>query len=139
MRTDPRCEARRDRLRTTGFWMFFGLALSLAAAPLACAQDQDRSPSERQAVVDLAYVLGQSHALRQVCEGATDQFWRGRMVRLIQTEQPDVELDRRMKEAFNAGYAAAQAAYPSCSPQSRRAEAVAAGRGRVLVQTLSEP
>ena len=111
-------------------------ALGLTA-PAAFAAE--RTPAERQTLVDLAYVLGQSHALRQTCEGQADQFWRGRMVGLIQAEQPDLGLDRRLKEAFNAGFDAAQTAYPSCSAQSRRAEAQAAEHGRSLAQGLTQP
>ncbi len=109
------------------------MALSLTA-PAAFAAE--RTPAERQILVDLAYVLGQSHALRQACAGQADQFWRGRMVGLIQAEQPDLGLDRRLKESFNAGFAAAQTAYPTCTPQSRRAETAAAEHGRTLAATL---
>ncbi len=110
------------------------LAIALIASPASAAE---RSAEQRQALADLAYVLGQSHALRQVCEGQTDQYWRERMYRLIQTEQPDQGFERRLKDSFNTGYAAAQSAYPSCSPQSRRAETRAAERGRALVEGLA--
>ncbi|QUD87595.1 TIGR02301 family protein [Phenylobacterium montanum] len=109
------------------------LTLSLAAPALAA----ERSAEDRQALADLAYVLGQSHALRQACEGQADQFWRTRMYRLLQAEQPDPVLEHRLKDSFNTGYAAAQSAYPACSPQSRRAEARAAERGRALVAGLA--
>ncbi len=115
-------------------------ALALTAALLGTAAPvlaAERTPDQQQTLTDLAYVLGQSHALRQACEGASDQFWRGRMYRLLQTEQPDQGFDRRLKQAFNAGYAASQAAYPTCTPQSRRAEAKAAEHGRTLVEGLS--
>lgn len=120
------------RLATLGLVLFLGCL----AAPAFAAE---RTPAERQTLVDLAYVLGQSHALRQACEGQADQFWRGKMVGLIQAEQPDLGLDRRLKEAFNAGFAAAQAAYPTCTPQSRRAEAAAGEHGRSLAQGLTQP
>ena len=77
-----------------------------------------------------------SHALRQACQGEADQFWRDRMYRLIETEQPDQGFERRLKDGFNAGYANARAAYPACSPVSRKAEARAAQRGRALVAGL---
>ena len=111
------------------------LSLTLLAAPAVAAE---RTAEQRQALADLAYVLGQSHALRQACAGQSDQFWRTRMQRLIATEQPDQGLERRLKDGFNAGYAAAQSAYPSCGPQSRRAEARAAERGRALVEGLAD-
>jgi uncharacterized protein (TIGR02301 family) len=104
-------------------------ALALTAPALA---QEPRSPEQRQALVDLAYVLGQSHALRQVCAGPGDQFWRGRMERLIAAEAPDPAFDRRLKESFNTGFAAAQSAFPECGPDSRREAAHVAARGRAL-------
>jgi uncharacterized protein (TIGR02301 family) len=105
------------------------LALWVAAG---AAHAQERSPAQRQALADLAYVLGESHALRQVCAGPGDQFWRGRMQRMIAAEAPDPLFDARLKQAFNTGYAAAQATYPSCDETSRREAERVAQRGRVL-------
>ncbi len=109
------------------------IALIAAASP---ALAQERSPTERQTLVDLAYVLGESHALRQACGGAGDQFWRGRMARLIETEVPDQAFEDRLKGAFNNGYAARQTEFPGCGPETRRAEAAAAGRGQGLANRL---
>ena len=99
---------------------------------------QDRTPAQRQALTDLAYVLGQSHALRQVCLGAQDQFWRGRMLKMVDAEAPDPAFDTRLHNAFNAGFSSAQAQYPACGPDSRRAEVVAAGRGQALAASLAK-
>ena len=114
-------------------------AISLTAFTLLAwpAAAQERTPAERQTLIDLSYILGESHALRQACAGAEDQFWRGRMQRLVQAEQPDAALDRRLKEAFNTGFVAGQTAFSSCTPQSRQAEAKAAARGRVLASGLA--
>jgi uncharacterized protein (TIGR02301 family) len=109
-------------------------ALTLSAS---AASAQERSPAQRQTLIDLSYILGESHALRQACAGAVDQFWRLRMQRLVQAEQPDAALDKRLKEAFNTGFVAGQTGFPSCSPQSRQEEARAAARGRALAATLS--
>jgi uncharacterized protein (TIGR02301 family) len=103
----------------------------------AGAYAQDRAPSQRQILIDLAYVLGQSHALRQVCEGAGDQFWRDRMIKLIRTESPESAFDRRLKESFNTGYVAGQAAFPACGPDARREAERTAARGRVLTESLA--
>lgn len=109
------------------------MVLALIGVALAtAAQAQDRSPAQRQNLTDLAYVLGESHALRQVCEGPSDQFWRGRMERMLAAEAPDPAFDARLKEAFNTGYAAAQAAFPECDAANRREAARVAARGRVL-------
>ena len=109
-------------------------ALMLLASSAAA---QERTPAERQTLIDLSYVLGESHALRQACTGPEDQFWRTRMQRLVQAEQPDAAFDRRLKESFNTGFVTGQTAFSSCSPQSRRAEAMAAARGRALAATLT--
>lgn len=115
------------------------LLLILAlCAPALSAQAQDRSPALRQTLVDLAYVLGEAHALRQVCTGAEDQFWRTRMIRMVDVEQPDAALDRRLKESFNTGFASRQSEFGSCGAGSRRAEAAATSRGRDIAQKLSQ-
>ena len=102
-----------------------------------CAVAQDRNPAQRQTLTELAYVLGQSHALRQVCMGPEDQFWRERMSKLVQTEAPDPQFDTRLRESFNSGFTAAQTQYPSCGPDSRAAETRAAARGRALAGALA--
>lgn len=109
--------------------------LVLATAPPAAAQE--RTPSQRQTLADIAYVLGESHALRQSCEGAYDQHWRDRMMGVTDAEAPDAALDRRLKEAFNAGFASRRAEYPECSRASRIAEAAAARRGQALAASLA--
>ena len=110
------------------------LAALLIAAP---ALAQDRTPVQRQTLTELAYVLGQSHALRQVCMGASDQFWRERMTRLVRNEAPDPAFDTRLRDSFNAGFSQAQAQYTACGPESRAAEARSANRGKALSSTLA--
>jgi uncharacterized protein (TIGR02301 family) len=112
-----------------------GLMLATAAPTLA----QDRPPAQRQALSDLAYVLGESHALRQACLGPTDQFWRGRMLRMVDAEAPDPAFNTRLNNAFNAGFSSAQAQYPACGADSRKAEAAAAARGQALAASLAKP
>lgn len=111
------------------------LLMVLSAGP---AQAQDRAPAERQALVDLAYVLGESHALRQACQGEADQFWRARMIRLVELEAPDESLDRRLRNAFNTGFSAAHAAHGQCTAESRAAAARAAAHGQELSKRLSQ-
>ncbi|HEX5377239.1 MAG TPA: TIGR02301 family protein [Phenylobacterium sp.] len=110
------------------------ILLALLATP---ALAQDREPVTRQNLVDLAYVLGEAHALRQVCQGPGDQFWRGRMIRLVETEQPDAAMERRLRENFNTGFATRQGQFPVCTPAARRAEAAAMAHGRALAGRLS--
>ena len=116
------------------------IQLALACAVLALATTaaaQDRPPAERQTVIDLAYVLGESHALRQVCEGAGDQYWRERMQQLVRTETPDADFDRRLKDSFNTGFIAGQSAFASCGRASRREADRLAERGRALSASLT--
>lgn len=111
------------------------IALALAAATPAAAQE--RSPELRQAVIDLARVLGESHALRQVCFGAGDLHWRTRMTSLVDNEQPDEVLAKRLQASFAAGVAAGRTAHPDCTPVTREAQAQAAERGRELAAQLA--
>jgi uncharacterized protein (TIGR02301 family) len=110
------------------------VAVLLTATP---ALAQERPPAERQILGDLAYAIGESHALRQLCEGPGNQYWRDRMLRLTQVEDADPGLDAQMRDRFNTGYAAGQAAASACGPASLRAEAAAAGRGQALARRLS--
>jgi uncharacterized protein (TIGR02301 family) len=113
------------------------MALTILGSAPALAQD--RPPAQRQALTDLAYVLGESHALRQACAGPTDQFWRGRMLKMVDAEAPDPAFNTRLNNAFNAGFSSAQAQYPTCGPDSRKAEAAAAARGQALAASLAKP
>ena len=144
------CGARRDDKRAAGSLntamrrLMLALALAAVAFPVLA---QDRSPALRQNLVDLAYVLGESHALRQACAGAEDQYWRTRMMNLVGAEKPDEALDRRLKESFNTGYASRQSEFQQCGPASRRAELAAANHGldisrrlaKVMIKTEREP
>ena len=112
------------------------LALLLAAGP---ALAQDRTPVQRQTLTELAYVLGESHALRQDCQGQADQYWRLRMSQLLQAETPDEAFDRSLRENFNTGYAAAQAQFPMCDDRSQAEAARLARRGAALAQTAGRP
>jgi len=98
---------------------------------------QDRPPQERQTLIALAYVLGESHALRQACAGVDDQYWRTRMARLVRLEQPDADFDRRLKESFNTGFTARRGAFPACTAKARRQAVTDAAQGRELSATLA--
>lgn len=113
----------------------FAIAVfSVFALPAAA---QERTPPERQTLVDLAYALGESHALRQACSGEDDQYWRDRMVRLTDTEAADAAFDARLKQAFNSGFATRQTEFPTCGPASRRAEQAVARKGQDLATRMS--
>lgn len=108
----------------------------LAAAP---AFAQDRSPADRQLLLDLAHTIGEAHAIRQVCEGPQDQFWRGRMLSLLDNEHPDYAFSERLRGAFNTGYVERQQAHPVCNRLAREAEGEVAARGQALARRLAPP
>jgi uncharacterized protein (TIGR02301 family) len=113
-------------------------ALVAAPAFVSEAWAQERDARERQRLLDLAYALGESHALRQACEGEGDQYWRARMVRLTEVEQADQAFDIQLRERFNTGFAARRSEYPTCDDASRKAELQSARRGQALAQKLSQ-
>ena len=123
---------RRDE--RIGRWIF-ALAILLAFPALA----QERTPSERQSLVDLARTLGESHALRQVCTGAQDQHWRRRMQTLLDQEAADQRLKTRLSVAFNDGYRSGQALYPKCTDAARAEARKVAVQGRALSLRLAGP
>jgi uncharacterized protein (TIGR02301 family) len=114
------------------------LALTLALGPVSGALAQDRGPVERQKLLDLAFTIGESHALRQVCEGADDQYWRSRMVRLTEVEKADQAFDAQLRDRFNTGFAARQGEFPQCDEASRRAQQQVARKGQALAAKLSQ-
>ena len=111
----------------------------LAAAILVAgpASAQDRPADQRQRLLELAYALGEGHALRQACEGEGDQYWRARMMRLVQVERPGPTLETQLRERFNAGFVSKRGQYPACDEARREAEAQAARRGQALALKLS--
>lgn len=116
----------------------FLLGVALAAFVASPVLAQERDAAERQRLLDLAYALGQSHALRQACEGEGDQYWRSRMVRLTEVEQADQAFDVQLRERFNTGFAASRSEHPVCDEASRKAEQQTARRGQALAQRLSQ-
>jgi uncharacterized protein (TIGR02301 family) len=108
------------------------MAAALLAFGPGAALAQDRTPAQRQTLTDLAYVIGQSHGLRQACEGPSDQMWRSWMSRLLETEAPDAAFDRRLRDSFNTGFYAAQARFADCNDANRAEALRVAERGRAL-------
>lgn len=111
-------------------------AVAVCLAVAGSAHAQALGPAQRQSLTELAYALGQSHGLRQLCEGASDQYWRSWMGRLLEAESPDDAFDRRLRDSFNTGFASAQAKYPTCSPAARAEAGRAARRGKALARVV---
>jgi uncharacterized protein (TIGR02301 family) len=108
-------------------------ALALVAA--------DWLPAERQAAADLAYALGEMHALSLTCVGEGDQTWRERMNRLLQYEAPAPGADdpdrRSLVERFNAGFSVRKAEFPACTPEAEADRQATARRGLSLSRRLA--
>jgi uncharacterized protein (TIGR02301 family) len=103
----------------------------LVAALPAAAQTRARLVS------DMAFSLGQSHALRQLCQGPNDQYWRKRMEKMIQLETIAPAERAPLAERFNDGFRAARGQYPRCTQQSRAAERSTADHGRATAGLLA--
>ncbi len=103
--------------------------LVLAAAP----------PPARPGLSDLAYALGEAHGLRQACHGRSDGLWRTRMSGVLQAEHADGERRTQLVERFNAGFAAARAAHPSCDDGARQVLSETLERAAPLARALARP
>ena len=93
----------------------------------------------RPGLRDLAFALGEAHALRQACRGRGDGFWRTRMSGVLDADRPGKELRTQLVERFNAGFAAAKAAHPTCDAGSREALAETLARAAPLARGLARP
>jgi uncharacterized protein (TIGR02301 family) len=113
------------------------LGLSTPAAGQTSPAGSSETPQQRQRVIDLAYVLGEAHALHRVCAGSGDNTWRGRMARLLQVEAPDSAFRARLMTSFNAGFVARNAQFATCSDKSAMAERTVAERGRGLARGVA--
>lgn len=111
------------------------VAAALAAPGAVLAQD--RPPAERQQLLELAFTIGESHALRQLCLGAGDQYWRSRMVRMTEVEKADQAFDAQMRDRFNTGFAAGQGEHPACDEAARKAAEQSARKGQALSARLA--
>ena len=115
--------------------LFVVAGVMLAGAAPAWAQE--RSPADRQTLVELAYALGQSHALRQVCNGGSDYYWRRRMQQLVSAEQPDGPFNRRLADSFNDGFVASRQAFPACNAAAKAEAEAVATKGGDLAESLN--
>jgi uncharacterized protein (TIGR02301 family) len=114
-------------------------ALVLLALLVQPAAAQDRAPAARQKLIELAYVLGESHALKQTCQGHSNYYWYTRMKQLLDVEASDQALQARLANNFNTGYAAGKAAFPTCGKDLKAEAAKLALRGQGLAEQLSKP
>ena len=83
-------------------------------------------------------MIGEAHALRQVCNGADDQFWRSRMLSMLEAEDADFAFSERLRGAFNTGFVSRRTEHLSCTAATREAEAAVSRRGQDLARRLAQ-
>jgi uncharacterized protein (TIGR02301 family) len=114
----------------------------IVAVLLVClagpAFGQERDPGQRQLLVDLSRVLGEAHALRLVCNGAQDQFWRDRMMAMLANEDADFAFSERLRGAFNTGFVGARDEHLACTKAARDDEERVSAQGQALARRLSQ-
>ena len=116
----------------------FAAAVVVSLVAIAPAVAQERDPNQRQILVDLSRVIGEAHALRQICDGPEDQFWRSRMMSMLETEDADFAFAERLRNAFNTGFVSRKAEHLSCSAATREAEAAVSAKGQALARALAQ-
>jgi uncharacterized protein (TIGR02301 family) len=110
---------------------------SAALIALASLALTAQAPARGGQVSSLAFTLGQSHGLRQLCHGETDQYWRNRMEAMLRLEAADEAAREPLTVRFNDGFRDARGHQARCNDLSRLAERAAAARGKALAQTLA--
>lgn len=123
-------------MRTAAALVCLGVLAAIAGSGPARAAPAVRTPEQRQTLLDLAFVLGEAHALHRQCAGLSDDAWRGRMQMLIETEAPPDALKARLTESFNAGFSAKAAQAKDCQAATAL-EAGVARRGEALARRLA--
>lgn len=99
-----------------------GLAL-LIPVQVAESQSNVRSQDYFRDVTALAEVLGKAHAIRVVCNGRNDQYWRSYMLRLLELEAPNQGgLRRSLVNGFNAGFSFGGDLHRVCDGNAANAE-----------------
>lgn len=89
-------------------------------------------------VIGLSEVLGKAHAVRVMCNGRNDQYWRSYMMRLLDLEAAyGGGLRTSMANAFNAGYSTTEAAFPGCTQAAVDAEKGYAAEGQAFANNLA--
>ena len=155
---EPGLEPRESRMMKKTFVQtcILRAALSLAFLPALQAHGQYQGQYDRnyrpdydvsdvrtqdylRDVVSLSSTLGSAHAIRLLCNGRDDQYWRLYMQELLGVEAPyQSRLRTSMVDAFNGAFSAENARRRSCDESAVSAEKVYAATGQRLANTLAE-
>ncbi len=127
----------RGAMRALIFALLF-VAGPLAAAAQTSTPPADSSQSYRGQLMRLSEILGGLHSVRTHCESAGDSHWRDRMMELIRLERPSVDERNAMIERFNAGYAATNSRFSTCSDAARAYAQTLAREGEGISRSLAQ-
>lgn len=90
-------------------------------------------------VVELSSTLGAAHAIRLLCNGRDDQYWRVYMQELLGVEAPyQSRLRTSMVDAFNNAFSAESSRRRMCDEGAVSAEKIYAATGQRLANGLAE-
>lgn len=109
------------------------LALHLAAAPIAAAQEV--APYDDH-LMRLAEILGALHHLRPLCGADEGQVWREQMTALIAAEQPSPERAKKLTDRFNHAYRGLAETHRSCTDTARALIERYTAEGAALAQEV---
>ncbi|ABI77732.1 conserved hypothetical protein [Hyphomonas neptunium ATCC 15444] len=97
-----------------------------------------RGPDYFRDAADLAGVLGGAHAIRVLCNGNEDQYWRRYMADLLTTEAPEPgNLRSSLVSSFNETYSQTADQFRICDGRAVEAEARYARRGEEIAGRLA--
>lgn len=97
-----------------------------------------RSQDYIRDVVALSSTLGSAHAIRTLCNGRDDQYWRGYMQELLSVEAPyQSRLRTSMVDAFNDSFEAESRRRRACDESAISAEKIYASTGQRLSNSLA--
>lgn len=113
----------------------------LLALP-AFGQEPEEAPAEPRSaplhmISELAETLGRAHAVRTLCQGDQDAYWRNYMLTMMSYEGPAGPRRAALTGAFNRGYQSQRRETPSCSDSSNSLEARIAARGKELADAIA--
>lgn len=90
-------------------------------------------------LLSLSRTLGGVHYLRVVCEGRDEQYWRERMIELMELESGGYRLREAMITAFNEGYYDEEQRHPQCGGDLQAAKNRLSAEGQRLAKQLGDP
>lgn len=117
--------------------IFACFVFSIAFAPFQGAAAQEDFLRYQQQLLRMAEILGGVHHLRGTCDDSESQAWRGRMLRLIDIEQPSQSLRNQMIERFNIYYEEQKRRFPKCGNKSAEEAARLAREGENLALQMA--